>query len=209
MKRILYNIYYGENDPFNLFASCVHVHHVEQIDSKRGSLLLHGGADISPTIYGEAPIFANHATEALSDRDKMEVNSVIAALKIGIPIIGICRGAQLLCALDGGTLMQHINNHVHASHTIVDKLTGEDIKSNSAHHQMMIPSKKSGANILAVDTIPTTGIDANEKDVIIPEVPEVVHFPQLRAIGIQGHPEWLLNSPFNKYCAQLIDRFIL
>ena len=68
-------------------------------------LVLAGGADIGPDRYG-AP--AHERTVTRPDRDDGEIALARAALDVGLPILGVCRGAQLLAILYGGTLHQHV-----------------------------------------------------------------------------------------------------
>ena len=202
----LFSALYGyDQDPFGLIDKVTTVENPQDL-TEDGVLLLHGGADISPSIYKQKSISRCHAMDKPSYRDEQEMALVNQAVKMGIPIIGICRGAQLLCAMDGGYLMQHIDNHVGGYHTITDHETGKDIVSNSCHHQMMMPTKYS--IILASHKGATTGLNKDDVEVPIDYVPEVVYFPQLKAIGIQGHPEWMVNSPFTKYCASLIKKHL-
>ena len=70
------------------------------------ALVLTGGKDVDPARYGEAP----HATTDAPrlDRDAWEAELAAAAIDRGMPILGICRGLQLLNVLRGGTLHQHL-----------------------------------------------------------------------------------------------------
>lgn len=97
-----------------------------------------GGADIHPALYGEDEL---PATSAMPKRDDYEV-SIFEMLRQDQWKIGICRGAQLLCALNGGNLWQDVDRHAGTYHvtTIVDndiaKKWGKDIfVCNSVHHQ--------------------------------------------------------------------------
>ena len=69
-------------------------------------LVLSGGADVDPARYGEPP----HAEtgEPQAGRDAWELALLAAALNRDIPVLAICRGAQLLNVAYGGTLIQHL-----------------------------------------------------------------------------------------------------
>lgn len=207
MKKILYNVgRITEEDPFGIINNVIPTYHPDQLKGD-GIVLLHGGEDISPSIYNQEPNNYCHAPRTLSHRDAVELAIIDRAYKIGMPIIGICRGAQLLCAVDGGYLIQHIYNHTGGTHEIVDVETSEVVKSNSCHHQMMVPSKD--AKILAISDEAVRGIDVNDQEIALDHCPEVVYFKKIKAIGIQGHPEWLAGSPFVKYCRDVIKRHLL
>ena len=112
----------------------------------------------------------------------------------------------MLCAADGGTLIQHINHHGGNNHAIKD-INGNKVVTNSCHHQMMQPGKH--AELIAWSDEPTTGFDEHDKRILINVVPEIVFFPKLRALGIQGHPEWKPNYNFVEYCSNLIKSLLL
>jgi putative glutamine amidotransferase len=68
-------------------------------------VLLTGGLDVDPGLYGEAP---HPKTEAAPDRDRFEVPLSRTAVAQGIPLLAICRGVQVLNVAAGGTLVQDI-----------------------------------------------------------------------------------------------------
>jgi len=209
MKKTLYSALSHVTDPFGLFEKTQSVYKASDLQDQNSILILHGGADISPSIYNQKNNNHCFAPNKPSDRDLLEMALVNQAVKMGIGIIGICRGAQLLCAMDGGYLIQHIDGHTGGSHTIVDLETGEYYKANSCHHQMMVPKADNTSKIIAACTTPTQGVGENNKEVQIKFVPEIVYFPDFLALGIQGHPEWIPQSNFNNYCAHLINKYLL
>jgi putative glutamine amidotransferase len=171
-------------------------------------LILHGGADISPALYGKPLSRLGAGDHSPSRRDQHEWDLIKAAIERDIPIVGICRGAQMLCAYDGGHLVQHIERHAGDGHLIKDVNTEETVYSNSCHHQMMVPSKH--AEVIAYCNKATMGYDENDDPFAVDRVPEVVYFPNIRALGIQGHPEWMHgDTPFVQYCSKLIASLLL
>jgi putative glutamine amidotransferase len=117
--------------------------------STMDGLLLPGGADLDPALYGEAP----HPSVAVEGaRDDLELAAWSAARERGVPIFGVCRGFQAINVFSGGTLLQHLEGHdsptqapeAHALHldpasrlaTILgetDPLLSTEV--NSYHHQ--------------------------------------------------------------------------
>jgi putative glutamine amidotransferase len=69
-------------------------------------LLLAGGGDIEPARYGAADHPAQYGMDP--DRDELELELATAAVAMGVPVLGICRGVQLLNVAFGGTLVQHL-----------------------------------------------------------------------------------------------------
>lgn len=159
-------------------------------------LILGGGEDISPSLYACTNV-ASHAPDSPSQRDQFEAAMFVEAVKQGIPILGVCRGAQLVCAMSGGSLIQHVDNHAGGSHSVVFKpdILEEDkhvyLPMTSAHHQMMHPEgthyellawtpKRSKVYIHDIDPFSPLTVD-----------PEIVYFRDSHALGVQGHPEWM------------------
>jgi putative glutamine amidotransferase len=78
-------------------------------------LVITGGKDVDPARYGQAP--HPQTDEPRHDRDAWEFALLAGALKRGLPILGICRGAQVLNVALGGTLHQHLPDVVgHSRH---------------------------------------------------------------------------------------------
>ena len=73
-------------------------------------LVLQGGADVSPSTYGEAPLAPEWAGDRL--RDVYEIELVHEFVEAGKPVLGICRGAQLINVAFGGTLYQDIATQI-------------------------------------------------------------------------------------------------
>lgn len=149
-----------------------------------------GGSDICSYLYGEEP---HPRTSANYDRDLRELKA-LREIPFGTPVIGICRGAQLLNVHAGGSMFQHVDGHMGVPHDAVDMRTGQAFRINSIHHQMMIPA--SHATILMKAGVSTekhkgrqvlTITEAGRKN--LPD-PEVLFIPQHNYLCYQGHPEY-------------------
>jgi putative glutamine amidotransferase len=79
---------------------------LEVIQDQLDGLLLPGGADLDPGLYGESPLPECRSPEP--ERDAMELSVAHWALDHGLPVFGVCRGMQLLNVACGGTLYQHV-----------------------------------------------------------------------------------------------------
>lgn len=147
-----------------------------------------GGADIHPSLYGCRNV-GSGVGHSPSDRDQIERLVFTEAVMQGIPIFGICRGAQLLCALSGGKLVQDVTGHG-GDHTLTTA-GGAAIPITSTHHQMMYPWD------VKHELIAWTGNRSKHYTHDIPDYvqhgkdPEVVFFPDTGAFAVQGHPEWM------------------
>ena len=74
--------------------------------SRFDGLLLVGGGDVDPVLYGQAPEPEVYGVEAASD--SLEIALIEAAIELGLPTLGICRGLQVVNVARGGTLLQHL-----------------------------------------------------------------------------------------------------
>jgi putative glutamine amidotransferase len=84
---------------------------IEQFVSRLDGLLLPGGPDLDPALYGAV---THPMTRGVSlDLDVAELALVKAALSAGVPFLGVCRGMQMLNVCFGGTLHQHLPEIVH------------------------------------------------------------------------------------------------
>ena len=98
-----------------------------------------GGEDVSPTMYSQG---FHPKTTTNRRRDILETAVYQACARHAIPMAGICRGAQLINVLQGGSLWQHVNNHVNwQGHAVFDEMENFSFKAPSLHHQMMRPGK--------------------------------------------------------------------
>lgn len=186
-----------------------------------GILILWGGGDIHPSLYGrknQGSFVGNFP----SLRDQTEAKLFAQAVKANIPILGVCRGAQLGCAMSGGILVQHVEGHG-MSHRITT-VNGESFVSSSLHHQMMYPWAIEH-KLLAWSTTPRSadyvGLSDEEwskwpkrmydelkqEDIV---EPEFVFFPKTKCLGVQGHPEMMSPScPHNQFMKKMIDEYLL
>jgi putative glutamine amidotransferase len=81
--------------------------------SRLDGLILTGGGDLDPGRYGAAP--GPRTTRVNPERDRAESELLAAALAAGLPVLGICRGLQILNVTCGGTLCQHLPGGGHSA----------------------------------------------------------------------------------------------
>lgn len=207
----------GEVEPFDqIYTNGLQV---TARDIEKGApidaLVIWGGEDISPSLYKDKVSKATWARAELSRRDWVESSAIQEAIKRNIPIIGVCRGAQLVCAMAGGRLIQHVDNHGFSHYLRTHD--GQRILTSSVHHQMMYPFDVEHKMIAWADKPRSRGVyivgdDSSDPSMETKDEPEIVWFPKIRALGIQGHPEFHSdpqNDPFVQYCMGLVRKFIL
>lgn len=142
-----------------------------------------GGADISPKFYGAG----FHPTTSVSSR-RDEFEMMWYERLQGKRMLGICRGGQLLNALSGGSMYQHVDRH-NRTHVSIDVETGRELSFSSVHHQMMIPGKD--AKILALAPGQSTFRETDtEKSLGFHDDIEAIFYEKTSAFCFQPHPEW-------------------
>jgi len=206
----IYSALYNDGAHLEKFGDVETVYHPAHLETKNSILILHGGQDISPAIYNHKPSRWTQAEEQMSPRDLSEVLLAERAIELGIPIFGICRGAQLACALAGGSLIQHVNGHGGGHHGVVTS-DGKTYETSTCHHQMMNPWETKH-ELLAWSSPAKSNIYIVEHEELIDmeKEPEVVFFPEIKALAIQGHPEWMQKSTdFVQYCLTLVKEKLL
>jgi gamma-glutamyl-gamma-aminobutyrate hydrolase PuuD len=124
------------------------------------------------------------------ERDIKEMAAYRMARSMDKPLLGICRGAQFLCVMAGGILVQHQRHP--SNHKIRVTSSVHEITVTSSHHQRQYPF---GCNLSFMllgwcNLSPFSyGEDDEELGGDKPEV-EVAYYPKIRALAIQSHPEW-------------------
>ena len=193
------------------------IRHLPAVMTEHDTLLLEGGADISPSIYGQ-PVGRNTYPSALH-RDKYEIEAFRRAQSAGASVIGICRGAQLATAMLGAPLIQHVEGHEGAGHFLQLYKQDGALWANSVHHQMMYPFALAPEEYQLIGwtakPCSTKYLDGKNQDISksLPDnfvEPEIVWYPTIRTLAIQGHPEYQESGEdFRAYCENLAKELIL
>ncbi|GAA4562330.1 gamma-glutamyl-gamma-aminobutyrate hydrolase family protein [Micromonospora coerulea] len=151
-------------------------------------LLLAGGADIGPERYGQPP---DPRTESRPDRDAGELALLTAALAADLPVLGVCRGMQLLAVARGGALHQHLPDVIgHDGHRPAPGVYG-------AHPVRFAPGSLAGSVMAGVDRVNSYHHQAvaDPGDLVVTGwaddgVVEALEDPRRRfLLGVQWHPE--------------------
>lgn len=175
-------------------------------------VLFTGGEDVDPSLYG---CRKSDRTYSNIDRDLKEAE-VFKTIKPNQLALGICRGSQFLCVMNGGLLVQHCTNHaIGVTHAICnDKMTYE---ITSTHHQMQYPYNLDDKEYevlyrsFGVCSDMYVGDKIDAKHIVNNGEPEIVLYHKdglPRCLAVQGHPEMIPNSPVAKMISDLVTKLI-
>ena len=168
----------------------------ELLATRLDGIIIAGGEDVDPRLYGQAPAPLTGPVDPI--RDAFELGLIRAGLAHGIPVLGVCRGLQLINVALGGTLIQHLESgtgeshgsyaypRAHRVHDIAIErgsqmhgIYGDTVRTNSFHHQ-------------AVDA-PGDGVAVVGR--AADGVVEAIEAPDRNIVGVQWHPETLGGDP--------------
>ncbi len=167
-----------------------------------------GGEDVHPSYYKEEK---HPQTYANPSRDAAEW--LVYKEHLGkTPMVGICRGAQLLNVFNGGKLWQHVTKHNHSGfHKAFDltKSSPVTLEVTSTHHQMMIPASDAVVLMTAEQMGSKEGFSSKEVGGVSPDY-EALFYPTTRSLCYQSHPEYLtdINHPCQTTFFDYINQFI-
>jgi putative glutamine amidotransferase len=157
-------------------------------------LILSGGTDVDPACYGAEP--GPNTDGPVPERDRAEIALTRRAVVLEMPVLGICRGMQLLNVAFGGTLIQHLPDDVGHEHhrrhpgsfngadhdvrltvgSLAARVAGEDLHSTKSHHHQGVAAIGEGLEVTGLSTLD--------------ELPEAIEAPAHRfVLGVQWHPE--------------------
>lgn len=149
-----------------------------------------GGADVTPALYGE------RNTDSWNNEDTDFFSFVLYnnARRLGVPMVGICRGGQFLNVMAGGKMIQDYPGHaIYGTHEIAFADGYEDrgkVQVTSTHHQVMIPS----------DSCTLLAYGQNEKEA------EIIYHDEEDTLSFQPHPEYVEKGhPCQELFFYLID----
>jgi putative glutamine amidotransferase len=163
-------------------------------------LLLAGGADIDPASYGA--VAHAETQDSVPERDAFEIALTRAAIERDLPVLGICRGMQLINVALGGTLEQHLPEHLgHEEHrrvigtfegsdhdvevldgTLAMRVIGAGVHGTKSHHHQGVDRLADGLSVGA----------RSPRDGLI----EAIELPERSfVLGVQWHPEADPTSP--------------
>jgi putative glutamine amidotransferase len=193
----------------------------EEVIKNYDALILSGGVDIHPKFYKNKKLTYPHSPKKFNEqRDEFEIELFNLAQKTNKPVLGICRGFQLINCIYRGTLKQDVGdelNKIHKAEVInhiqKDKAHGVDIEDGTTMHEIVKHSRLV-VNSAHHQTIDQLGeglkVNCRSDDGLIEGFERVEPAGKPFLLAVQWHPERMYkfnleNSPVSK---AIRDRFI-
>ncbi len=185
-------------------AELVVLHPGDAVPNDIDGLCLSGGGDIESARYGEADVAC---ADVDTERDALELEIARAAIDRDLPVLGICRGFQILNVAQEGTLVQDVPGHrpeereglvehrdvvVRPGSRLAKATGGKPLTVNSRHHQAVTK------DTLGRGLVPT---------VVVDDLIEAFELDDRRwVVGIQWHPE--RTSEVSPEARRIFDAFV-
>lgn len=178
---------------------------------KADFVIFGGGPDVNPIFYDAE----KHSTTSFdSKRDEADMKLYEFCLAEGIPMVGICRGAQFINVMMGGKLYQDLDGH-NVPHVMWDIKGRRQIpRISSSHHQAVMNNEKGGMEILADSRVSTfRAIDPHHREIRAEGSRyaydiEAYFYRDICALGFQGHPEYRGFTEYSQWAMEKIGEYI-
>lgn len=159
-----------------------------------------GGHDVHPSLYGEK---VNGARGFSMERDLQEVYEYTKALRLCIPMVGICRGGQFLNVMNGGKLIQDLKCFMGGYQVVeptpgcIDTYPNLKVQVHVDHHQGILKDE-SGITLCKYSSV--------KDDEEINSIDVITYYEYSDSLCFQPHPEWG-HKPTKKLFFDLIDDY--
>ncbi|MDX1668809.1 MAG: gamma-glutamyl-gamma-aminobutyrate hydrolase family protein, partial [Limnobacter sp.] len=156
-------------------------------------LIISGGDDIHPSLYGEQEMPKAHYDP---DRDELEQAFISKAMEAGMPMLGICRGYQLMNVVSNGFLhndIRHMRSKTSNWGTVFARKTA-NIKDNS-YLASLVGGGKLSINSLHHQAVKTVGKGFTEVATDLDGFIQATEHDNQKWLGVQWHPEYLWYLP--------------
>lgn len=175
-------------------------------------IMFTGGADVNPELYNAKKHYTTYCN-IKRDEYEIEIFNRLQKLEKKPLCIGVCRGSQFLTIVNGGKLIQNVNNHgLWGTHPIVfNDEPEQSYEITSTHHQMMYPFDLPKENYIILAQSKEKRSTIYEGDLISepPVEPEVVYYPKTNCLCIQGHPEMMdCDEPVINKLNNIVDKLL-
>lgn len=190
-------------------ANHVLVDNIEEADI----VMFTGGEDVDPSLYG----CEKHPTTYSNIKRDLEEKAIFEKVRPDQLCLGICRGSQFLCVMNGGLLIQNVSGHASfGTHPIINAARDSiRYEITSTHHQMQYPfNLERGVDYTVLYYSQRRSLFYEGDGVDYPPCePEIVLYHKEglpKCLAIQGHPEMMTNpdTPTIPMLNKLVDKYV-
>ena len=200
------NMYFADYARGVIEAGGLPVHVPMDVDpvalaSRLDGLLITGGTDVDPARYGAEP--HPELLQVEPDRDEIEFALLDSAIEKDVPVLGICRGLQVINIFDGGSVHQHVPPHWQKDKppesiehgvefkdgSVLQRLYGPSLQVNTIHHQTV---DRPGTHLTVTAIADDGEVEGLEHD-------------GAPVVAVQWHPEMMTGRPDDPIFGWLVD----
>lgn len=196
--------------PAKLYSKWIQNHELVENLEDADIVMFTGGEDVTPSLYGAR----QHPTTYSNLSRDLEEKAIFEKVKPTQLCIGICRGSQFLCVMNGGKLIQNVNNHAQfGTHAIRDLKQTCEYEITSTHHQMQYPFNLEESQYEILYYAPQRAHyyegDGIQEPMVEPEIVLYKVEGKPKCLAIQGHPEIMRpESPTLEMLNKLVDKYV-
>lgn len=155
-----------------------------------------GGTDVDPLLYGGKP--GPYTQSPDKARDVIEVAGFHRFADRDVPMVGICRGGQLLNVLNGGKMIQHLGEYVSGDVAALGYGDDRHLELRVDHHQGILLDETKAYRLAVMDAWPC-------KEVLT--IDYAGYYPETKSLCFQPHPEWG-HQGTEDYFFELIEEYL-
>ncbi len=164
----------------------------EEVLARLDGLVLTGGNDVDPSLYGQTRIDAGTGGEIDPARDRFEIALINAAIDGGVAALCVCRGQQVLNVARGGTLIQHLDRH---DTTPADRRTSHELTVDGASRFARRFAGLRRANSFHHQAVDRPGTGVRVAAIAADGVAEAIELDGFgHVVSVQWHPELLIDD---------------
>lgn len=164
-----------------------------------------GGPDVDPVYYTQKETHESVFVDAQRDAEDLQLYA--KCYDDGIPMFGVCRGAQFGHVMAGGELYMDVDGHQKEHVMYTDK--GESVRVSSVHHQMCVENENMDMLGWSSGLSKERWSSANLSHVGHIREVEAFFYPETCFFGVQGHPEYKGYTAFMTWCLKQIEHLIV
>jgi putative glutamine amidotransferase len=194
-RRYLDAILRAGGEPVVISPQPLTTHDAEAMMRRFNGLVLMGGADVNPSLYGQTA--GPHIYGVQPEQDSFEISLLNAALNLDLPVLAVCRGMQLANVVLGGSLVQHLGELANASDLLAHAPKQFPVGEEFALHQVNIEPGSKMALALGATQIKGASFHHQGIAELASDLIAVGHAPDGILEAVEHRTKWLLGMQWH------------